>query len=109
MGHAVSLHPVAVVLVVAVGSLVAGIIGALFAVPLAAVLNTVILYLHGTDKFPALGTDDHVPLLRRRPSLPAINLSTRTAGLRRARGETDALADSAATPPAVPEADGGER
>lgn len=57
MGHAVSLHPVAVVLVVAAGSLAAGIIGALFAVPLAAVLNTVILYLHGTDKFPALGTD----------------------------------------------------
>ncbi|WP_425956241.1 AI-2E family transporter [Xylanimonas sp. McL0601] len=65
MGHAVSLHPVAVVLVVAAGSLAAGIIGALFAVPIAAVLNTMILYLHGTDKFPALGTDDHLPLLRR--------------------------------------------
>jgi len=66
MGHAVSLHPVAVVLVVAAGSLAAGIVGALFAVPLAAVLNTVMLYLHGHDKFPELGTDDHVPLLRRR-------------------------------------------
>ncbi len=70
MGHAVSLHPVAVVLVVAAGSLAAGIVGALFAVPLAAVLNTVLLYLHGHDKFPELGTDDHVPLLRRRPTLP---------------------------------------
>lgn len=70
MGHAVSLHPVAVVLVVAAGSLAAGIVGALFAVPLAAVLNTVLLYLHGHDKFPELGTDDHVPLLRRRPQLP---------------------------------------
>jgi predicted PurR-regulated permease PerM len=66
MGHAVSLHPVAVVLVVAAGSLAAGIVGALFAVPLAATLNTVLLYLHGHDKFPELGTDDHVPLLRRR-------------------------------------------
>ncbi|WP_402466935.1 AI-2E family transporter [Isoptericola aurantiacus] len=65
MGHAVSLHPVAVVLVVAAGSLSAGLIGALFAVPLAAVLNTVMQYLHGHDKFPELGTDDHVPLLRR--------------------------------------------
>ncbi|MFV2144699.1 AI-2E family transporter [Isoptericola sp. G70] len=69
MGHAVSLHPVAVVLVVAAGSLAAGLIGALFAVPLAAVLNTVMQYLHGHDKFPELGTDDHLPLLRRRPSL----------------------------------------
>lgn len=62
MGHAVSLHPVAVLLVVSTGSLVAGIVGALFAVPLAALVNTVVLYLHGHDKFPQLGTDDHVPI-----------------------------------------------
>ncbi|WP_404813161.1 AI-2E family transporter [Cellulomonas avistercoris] len=62
MGHAVSLHPVAVLLVVTTGSLVAGIVGALFAVPLAALVNTVVLYLHGHDKFPQLGTDDHVPI-----------------------------------------------
>ncbi|WP_203671079.1 AI-2E family transporter [Cellulomonas phragmiteti] len=62
MGHAVSLHPVAVLLTVTTGSLVAGILGALFAVPIVAVLNTVILYLHGHDKFPQLGTDDHVPI-----------------------------------------------
>ncbi len=60
MGHAVSLHPVAVLLVVAGGSYAAGIVGALFAVPLAAVLNTVLLYLHGHDKFPGLGADDHL-------------------------------------------------
>lgn len=60
MGHAVSLHPVAVLLVVTAGSMAAGIVGALFAVPIAAVLNTVVLYLHGHDKFPHLGTDDHV-------------------------------------------------
>ncbi len=62
MGHAVSLHPVAVLLSVAAGSFVAGIVGALFAVPVAAVLNTVVLYLHGHDKFPQLGTHDHVPV-----------------------------------------------
>ncbi|WP_426594538.1 AI-2E family transporter [Cellulomonas sp. McL0617] len=62
MGHAVSLHPVAVLLAVAAGSFVAGIVGALFAVPLVATLNTVILYLHGHDKFPQLGRDDHVPV-----------------------------------------------
>lgn len=59
MGHAVSLHPVAVLLAVAAGSLAAGIVGALFAVPLVAVINTVVLYLHGHDKFPGLGDDDH--------------------------------------------------
>jgi len=62
MGHAVSLHPVAVLLAVAAGSMAAGIVGALFAVPIAAVLNTVVLYLHGHDKYPALGTDHRVPL-----------------------------------------------
>ena len=65
MGHAVSLHPVAVLLVVTAGTLVAGIVGALFAVPIAAVLNTVVLYFHGHDKFPELGFEDHVSI---RPS-----------------------------------------
>lgn len=60
MGHAVSLHPVAVLLVVSAGSLAAGIVGALLAVPIAAVANTVLLYLHGHDKFPDLGVEDHV-------------------------------------------------
>ncbi|MBD5786466.1 AI-2E family transporter [Cellulosimicrobium terreum] len=71
MGHAVSLHPVAVLLVVAAGSFAAGIVGALFAVPIAAVLNTVILYLHGHDKFPELGTDERV-VVRGRPQPPVI-------------------------------------
>lgn len=62
MGHAVSLHPVAVILVVAAGSLVAGIVGALLAVPIAAVLNTVVLYFHGHDKFPQLGDEDHLAI-----------------------------------------------
>nr|WP_245859122.1 AI-2E family transporter [Luteimicrobium subarcticum] len=62
MGHAVSLHPVAVLLSVAAASFVAGIIGALFAVPLVAVLNTFVLYLTGHDKFPELGKDDHLEI-----------------------------------------------
>lgn len=60
LGHAVSLHPVAVLLSVAAGSLAAGIVGALFAVPLVATVNTVVLYLHGRDKFPALGQHSEV-------------------------------------------------
>lgn len=47
MGKAVSLHPLAVFLAVASGSVVAGILGALFSVPLLAVLNSVIRYLSG--------------------------------------------------------------
>lgn len=46
MGTAVKVHPLAVVLVVAAGSLLAGIPGALFAVPVAAVLNVMINYVH---------------------------------------------------------------
>jgi predicted PurR-regulated permease PerM len=57
LGHAVSVHPVAVLLSVAAGSLAAGVVGALFAVPFVATLNTVVLYLHGRDKFPDLGSD----------------------------------------------------
>lgn len=88
MGHAVSLHPVAVLLVVTAGTLTAGIVGALFAVPIAAVLNTVFLYFHGHDKFPELGFDDHVKV---RPSgrrsvmvMSAENLLT--SGVQKKRG-----------------------
>ncbi|GAA1438550.1 AI-2E family transporter [Leifsonia poae] len=45
MGTAVKVHPLAVVLVVAAGSLLAGIPGALFAVPFAAVLNVMVHYV----------------------------------------------------------------
>lgn len=56
MGRAVNLHPVAVILAVAAGSSVAGILGALFAVPLLAVANSVIKYIahRGWDHDPAL-------------------------------------------------------
>ncbi|WP_243064065.1 AI-2E family transporter [Humibacter sp. RRB41] len=47
MGSAVKVHPLAVVLVVATGSLLAGIPGALFAVPFAAVLNVMVRYVSG--------------------------------------------------------------
>ncbi len=45
MGTAVKLHPVAVVFAVAAGGFVAGIPGALFAVPVIATLNVVVKYL----------------------------------------------------------------
>lgn len=49
MGKAVSLHPLAVVIVVLAGTMLFGVIGALFAVPVLAVLNTVIRYLAGRE------------------------------------------------------------
>lgn len=49
MGKAVSVHPLAVVLGVTGGGFLFGIPGALFAVPLMAVANTTVLYLHGRD------------------------------------------------------------
>ena len=45
MGTAVKVHPLAVVLVVAAGALLAGIPGALFAVPVAAVVNAMTSYI----------------------------------------------------------------
>lgn len=45
MGTAVKVHPLAVVLAVAGGSMLAGIPGALFAVPFAAVLNVMVHYI----------------------------------------------------------------
>ena len=61
MSTAVSLHPVAVVLAVTAGSAVAGIVGAIFAVPLLAFINVTLMYLHGHDMFPELVTDDNRP------------------------------------------------
>ncbi|WP_051267500.1 AI-2E family transporter [Nakamurella lactea] len=57
MGRAVALHPLAVLLAVVIGSSLLGIVGALFAVPLLAVANTVIRYYHGYDPFPELGSE----------------------------------------------------
>ena len=58
MGKAVSLHPLAVILAVTGGSLVAGIPGALFAVPLMAILNATVRYIAGRQW-------DHDPILSR--------------------------------------------
>jgi len=58
MGHAVALHPLVVIIIVAAGTYLFGLAGALFAVPLAATANASVRYLVGHDMFPAL---DDVP------------------------------------------------
>ncbi len=57
IGKAVALHPLAVVLAVAAGSLLAGIPGALFSVPLLAIINTMVRYIANREweSDPALG------------------------------------------------------
>lgn len=57
IGKAVALHPLAVVLAVAAGSLLAGIPGALFSVPLLAIVNTMVRYIatRQWESDPALG------------------------------------------------------
>lgn len=66
MGKAVELHPLAVFLGVAVGSVIAGIPGALFAIPLIAFVNATLLYLTGRDPSPELGTEKDVAASFRR-------------------------------------------
>ena len=60
-GNKLSLHPVVVVVAVTGGSAVAGIFGALFAVPLVAVINVVVNYLVGRDMYPELNYDPNRP------------------------------------------------
>jgi predicted PurR-regulated permease PerM len=61
LGRAVSVHPLGVILAIATGASLAGIVGALFAVPVAAVANTMISSLAGgPDEDPgrAVARDD---------------------------------------------------
>jgi putative heme transporter len=62
MGRAVRVHPLAVILAIGAGALLAGIVGALFAVPLTAVVNVVARYLAGERD---AGTEEPGPLADR--------------------------------------------
>jgi predicted PurR-regulated permease PerM len=75
LGRAVKLHPLAVVISIAIGIIVGGIVGALMAVPLLAFTKSFVLYLAGAVE-PPLGRV-HPPALplRRRHSLPTAGRS----------------------------------
>jgi hypothetical protein len=66
LGRAVRLHPLAVVLAITTGIVLAGIVGGLLAVPIVALLNTAVRSLLSTDPeatYDALEVDDPaVPL-----------------------------------------------
>lgn len=75
LGRAVSVHPLAVILGIASGALVAGIIGALFAVPLIAAGNTMVLSLAGRGD-PTL-EEDAGPLADDEPAAHPVDGETR--------------------------------
>jgi predicted PurR-regulated permease PerM len=56
MGRMVAVHPLGVIVAVAMGVLVAGIAGALVAVPLTASLNAVVVYLASAPRDPDQGS-----------------------------------------------------
>jgi len=67
MGRAVSIHPLAIVLVIAGGGVLAGIVGALLAVPALAFLNSAVRVLLAPDpdaEAAALEADDGGPMIR---------------------------------------------
>ncbi|MGR0219662.1 AI-2E family transporter [Agromyces sp. ZXT2-6] len=73
MGTAVKVHPLGVVIAVTTGSLLAGIAGALFAVPVAAVANVMILYVASgiwKQAEPPAPSETHSPLWRTVPQRP---------------------------------------
>ena len=74
------MHPLGVVLVVAAGSLLAGIPGALFAVPVAAVLNVMINYIQGGSwraDLPDVPGKTGSPLWRTVPQRPGFTRTRR--------------------------------
>jgi predicted PurR-regulated permease PerM len=61
MSKSVKLHPVAVILAVAVGVELAGVIGALFAVPVLAAVRAVVSSLRETEDDSATGDEEPAP------------------------------------------------
>jgi len=93
LGRAVAVHPLAVVLAIGAGLIVAGIVGALFSVPLVAFFNTAIHSLRGRE-------DTMVATLAR-PDL-RVDLRRHTERVRARRRPAGATAVSALPPEALP-------
>jgi len=99
MGSAVKVHPLAVVLVVAGGAMIAGIPGALFAVPLAAFVNVVVVSLStGSWRTGARPSADDLiwSTVPRAPRGPAS--ASRGSGAEPQRGPASASRGSGAEP-----------
>ncbi len=73
LGRAVNVHPLAVILAIATGASLAGIVGALFAVPVVAVANTMISSLAGRDDEGEQIAEDDAPLAPEEPPATDVN------------------------------------
>ncbi len=103
MGRAVSLHPVAVVLAVSVGSTLLGIFGAVIAVPIAAMVNRVGVYLSGAEEKEEAETPDPMAFAQRlSESSGAQQLRKLSVTLRHGKADPPAATGSTAAP--APEA-----
>ena len=71
MGRAVAIHPLAVIVAIAAGIVLAGIIGALVAVPMVAVLNTVVRRINAYYRQPPPASADGSPPVPTEPLQPA--------------------------------------
>lgn len=82
LGRAVSVHPLAVILAIGAGLLVASVVGALFSVPLVAFLNTAIHSLRGRDDpmVAVLPRPEFKVDLRRRPPRAGARTGSSVAG-----------------------------
>jgi len=70
MGRAVAIHPLAIVLAIAAGGVLAGIVGALLAVPVVAFLNSAIRVLaadNPAQEAAELEADDHGVVMEAKP------------------------------------------
>ena len=89
MGRAVALHPLAVIAAVATGSFLLGIVGALFAVPVLALANSVVRYYGGDDTVPSLGTEPMRPLEEEPPGTEAAEQQQAERAVRSGAGDED--------------------
>jgi putative heme transporter len=67
MGRAVSIHPLAVVVAIATGGVLAGVVGALLAVPTVAFFNNALQVLLAKDPSAAEKTDDDAVIMQAEP------------------------------------------
>ena len=70
LGHEVNLHPVAIILVLAAGTAIGGIIGAFLAVPLTAILIAVYNHYHDPGRLEPLDEEGAAPEPRPEPAPP---------------------------------------
>ncbi|WP_078495850.1 AI-2E family transporter [Streptomyces sp. LaPpAH-108] len=94
LGRAVRVHPLAVVLTVAAGGMVAGIGGAVVAVPLVAVTNTVVGYLRQYSMGQAMADGVALGAARQQPAPPSADEAVPVGGAPEGEAPADATREN---------------